>query len=232
MATVLDKRRRNVRPSKYRPRTESQKQRRRELWQARAEARKARQNQSEETRLLERMGELESALRDVGRAGIHNRRHARALDEITDDAERFAVLKARVERLEALWSIDRRKRETRGKIIIGGAMMAELIEAVAAGDTAFLASLLDVLDRRVDAVRDRLTVKELLGHAPLPLRPGGDAEEPAQSAHSGVFERAPDFDAMVQAAMAEEVLVRPADVDADYAEIEEAWASPGPTVRL
>jgi hypothetical protein len=89
-----------------------------------------------------------------------------------------------------------------------------------------------VLDRRVDAVRDRLTVKELLGHAPLPLRPGGDAEEPAQSAHSGVFERAPDFDAMVQAAMAEEVLVRPADVDADYAEIEEAWASPGPTVRL
>jgi hypothetical protein len=230
MATFLDKRRRNARPSKYRPRTESQKQRRRELWEARAETRKARQDQNEETRLLERLAELESALRDLGRGGIHGRRHTRALEDITDDAERFAVLRARVERLEALWSIDRRKRETRGKIIIGGAMLAELIDAVAVGDTAFLHSLLDVLDRRVDAVRDRLTVKELLGQAPLPLRPGGDAEEPVESALSGVFESAPDFDAMVQSAMAEEVLIRPADVDADYAEIGDNWAPPQPTV--
>jgi hypothetical protein len=226
MATLLDKRRRNARPSKYRPRTESQKQRRRELWDARAEARKARQNQSEETRLLDRMAELESALRDLGRSGIHGRRHARALEDITDDAERFAVLKARVERLEALWSIDRRKRETRGKIIIGGAMLAELIDAVATGDTGFLTSLLDVLDRRVDSVRDRLTVKELLGQAPLPLRPGGDPEEPVETALSGVFEAAPDFDAMVQSAMAEEDLLEPSELDGDGEDVSAEWRPP------
>jgi hypothetical protein len=228
MATLLDKRRRNARPSRYRSRTESQKQRRRELWEARADARKARQTQDVEARLRERMAELESALRDLGQVGIHNRRHARPLDDITDDAERFAVLKARVERLEALWSIDRRRRETRGKIIIGGAMLAELIDAVTAGDTAFFASLLDVLDRRVETVRDRLTVKELLGHAPLPLRPGGDVDEPVEAALSGVFESAPDFDAMVQSAMAEEVFVGPTDLDADDVQLGDNWDSPRP----
>lgn len=223
MATLLDKRRRNARPSKYRPRTEAQKQRRRELWEARAEARKAREVEGEEDRLKLRLEELETALRDIGRTGVHNRRHARPLDEITDDAERFAVLKARVERLEALWSINRRKRETRGKIIIGGAMLAELIDAIAAGDTGFLASLLDVLDRRVEAMPDRLTVKELLGQAPLPLRPGGLPEEPAETALAEAAGAEPDFDAMVHSAMAEETLLRPSEVDDDYADLDGEW---------
>lgn len=224
MTTLLDKRRRNARPSKYRPRTDAQKQRRRELWEARADERRSRRTQDGEAALLDRLAELEGALREIGHAGVHGRRHARALDDITDDAQRFSVLKARVERLEALWSINRRKRETRGKIIIGGAMLAELVEAVAAGDASLLASVLDVLDRRVEAVRDRLTVKELLGGAPLPLRPGGDVLEPLESALAGVFDDAPDFDALVQSAMAEEALVRPSEVDADYADLDEAWA--------
>jgi hypothetical protein len=226
MSTVLDKRRRNARPSKYRPRTEAQKKRRRELWEARAEAREVRQTQTEEARLQARLEALETALRDLGRNGVHGRRHARALEDIEDDAERFQVLKARVERLEALWSIDRRKRETRGKIIIGGAMLAEVIDAVAARDTAFLASLLDILDRRVDAVRDRLTVKELLGGAPLPLRPGGDPDEPMDSALARALDGAPDFDAMVQSAMAEEVLLTPSDVDDADADIGEDGRAP------
>ena len=223
MATLLDKRRRNARPSKYRPRTEAQKQRRRELWETRAEQRKARDVEGEEGRLKARLEELETALRDIGRSGVHNRRHARPLDEIIDDAERFAILKARVERLEALWSINRRKRETRGKIIIGGAMLAELIDTLAAGDTAFLASLLDVLDRRVEAVPDRLTVKELLGQAPLPLRPGGVPEATADAALGEAVEPVPDFDALVQSAMAEETLLRPSDIDEDYADLDSAW---------
>jgi len=223
MATLLDKRRRNARPSKYRPRTEAQKQRRRDLWEARADERNARRTIDAEAELRERLAELETALRDLGQTGIHTRRHARPLEDIADDAQRFAVLKARVERLEALWAINRRKRETRGKIIIGGAMLAELIEGVAAGDNAFFVALLDVLDRRVEAVRDRLTVKELLGNAPLPLRPGGDLLEPLEAALAGAFDEAPDFDALVQSAMAEETLVRPRDIDEDYADVEASW---------
>src|SRR5271156_5662461 len=132
--TSVDKRRRNARPSKYRRRTEAQKQRRKELWAAKADDRKARQTVDDEGRLLARLAELETAMRDLGRTGVHGRRHTRPLESITDDAERFSVLKARVERLEALWSIDRRKRETRGKIIIGGALLVELIDASAEGD--------------------------------------------------------------------------------------------------
>jgi hypothetical protein len=218
----VDKRRRNARPSKYRPRTEAQRLRRQELWEARAEARKARQAQAEEDRLTARLTELQSALRDQGQAGVHGRRHTRPLDEIEDDAERFAVLKARVERLEALWAVDKRKRETRGKIIIGGALLAEVIDAVASGETEVLTTFLDVLDRRVDAPKDRLTVRDLLGGAPLPLRPGGAFTEALEDAAAAVAE-APDFDAMIHSAMAEEAKVKPSEIDPDYADLDEEW---------
>jgi hypothetical protein len=211
----MDKRRRNARPSKYRPRTEAQKQRRQALWDARTEARRARQTGDDEARLTVRLAELETALRDHGRSGIHGRRHSRPLDAITDDAERFGVLKARVERLEALWSIDRRKRETRGKIIIGGALLAELVDASAAGDRTLLTALLDVLDRRVGEARDRLTVRELLGNAPLPLRPGGALGEDLQDVLRTMGEGEPDFDSLVQDAMAEEGDFHPSDIDLD-----------------
>jgi hypothetical protein len=224
MAKAIDKRRRNARPSKYRPRTEAQKSRRRDLWMARADERRQRQTHDEEARFLARLADLETALRDDGKGGIHVRRNSRPLESITDDAERFAVLKARVERLEALWSIDRRKRETRGKIIIGRAFLAELIDAANADDQTLIATVLDVLDRRVEAVRDRLTVRELLGGAPLPLRPGGSPDEAVEDALRQASDEAPDFDEMVQTAMAEEPLFRPSEIDGDYAELDGDWS--------
>ena len=93
---TVDKRLRNARPSKYRPRTEAQKQRRKELWEAREADRALGRRQSEEAALTTRLAELEEALRDQGHGGVHNRRHVRPLDEIEDDVQRFAVLKARV----------------------------------------------------------------------------------------------------------------------------------------
>lgn len=218
-----NKRRRNNRPSKYRPRTDAQKQRRKALWEARADDRVVHQNQGLEDRLKVRLGELETALRELGRGGVHGRRHTRPLEDIADDAERLSVLKARVERLEALWSIDRRRRETRGKIIIGGALLAELIDEVSAGERALLTTILDVLDRRVDAVRDRLTVNDLLGHAPLPLRPGARLDESAADALRAAAEDIPDFDAMAHEAMADEPLLQPSDVDPDYADLDDVW---------
>ena len=222
---MVDKRKRNARPSRYKPRTELQKQRRKDLWLARSEERKARRNGETEADLRARLQALETALRDHGHDGVHARRHSRPLEEITDDAERFSILKARVERLEALWSIDRRKRETRGKIIIGGALLAELIDAAASGDPSLLASVLDILDRRVEIVRDRLTVRELLGDAPLPLRPGGDLKDGLADALKAAGETTPDFDALVQSAMAEETTIAPSEFDPDYADPGAAWVA-------
>jgi len=199
----VDKRRRNARPSKYRPRSEAQKQRRKELWAAREADRRLGRRVSEEEALTQRLGELEAALRDQGHVGVHNRRHVKPLDEIEDDAQRFAVLKARVERLEALWAINQRKRETRGKIIIGGALLAELADLPVEDRDDLMERLVDILDRRVDRVRDRLTVRELLGNPPLALRPGGELDEDAETALAAAGEQLPDFDAMAQSALAE-----------------------------
>mgnify|MGYP006864736844 CR=1 FL=1 len=227
MATV-DKRRRNARRSKYRPRTDAQKQRRKELWAAREADRKAGRRLSDEEALTLRLEELEAALRDQGHVGIHNRRHVTPLDEIEDDVQRFAVLKARVERLEALWAINQRKRETRGKIIIGGALLAEAADFEVEDRDALLERLVDILDRRVDRVRDRLTVRELLGNAPLPLRPGGDLDEDAETALAAAGEVLPDFDAMAQAALAEDDddSLNPGEIDPDYADLDGVWEAP------
>lgn len=225
---IVDKRRRNARRSKYRPRTEAQKQRRKELWAAREADRKAGRRLSEEEALTLRLEELETALRDQGHVGIHNRRHVTPLDEMEDDVQRFAVLKARVERLEALWAINQRKRETRGKIIIGGALLAEAADFEVEDRDALLERLVDILDRRVDRVRDRLTVRELLGNAPLPLRPGGDLDEDAETALAAAGEVLPDFDAMAQAALAEDDddNLNPGEIDPDYADLDGVWEAP------
>ena len=227
MATV-DKRRRNARRSKYRPRTDAQKQRRKELWAAREADRKAGRRLSEEEALTLRLEELEAALRDQGHVGIHNRRHVTPLDEIEDDVQRFAVLKARVERLEALWAINQRKRETRGKIIIGGALLAEAADFEVEDRDALLERLIDILDRRVERVRDRLTVRELLGNAPLPLRPGGDLDEDAETALAAAGEVLPDFDAMAQAALPDDDDdgLNPGEIDPDYADLDGVWEAP------
>jgi hypothetical protein len=67
-------------------------------------------------------------------------------------------------------------------------------------------------------------VRELLGGAPLPLRPGGSLEEAAEEALRRTSETAPDFDAMAHTAMAEEPQLRPSDIDADYADLDGEWA--------
>lgn len=226
--TKVDKRRRNARPSKYKPRSPAQLARKRELWAARSHDRDRAKRVDEEAALTERLAELETALREAGQDGVHKQRHVTPLEDIADDAKRFHVLKARVERLEALWSINKRRRETRGKIIIGGALLAEAGDAHFAGDDELLALLVDILDRRVERVRDRLTVRELLGNVPLPLRPGGDPDEDAESALQAAGERLPDFDLMAETALAQENpdALAPSDLDPDYADRDQAWRAP------
>ena len=138
------------------------------------------------------------------------------------------MLKARVERLEAFWAINQRKRETRGKIIIGGALLAEAADFEVGDRDALLERLVDILDRRVDRVRDRLTVRELLGNAPLPLRPGGDLDEDAETALAAAGEVLPDFDAMAQAALADDDDdgLNPGEIDPDYADLDGVWEAP------
>ena len=225
---AVDKRKRNTRPSKYRPRSETQKQKRKDLWAAREADRKLGRRISDEDALKLRLEELEAALRDMGRTGIHNKRHTVPLEDIADDGQRFAVLKARVERLEALWAINQRKRETRGKIILGGALLAEAAdEAWQEGEADLLRRLVDILDRRVESVRDRLTVRELLGNVPLPLRRGGDPSEDLLGALEAVGGEAPDFDAMAESALADDDdRLTPSDLDKDYADLDATWRQP------
>ncbi len=202
---MADERRRPHRPSTYRPRTPAQKARRQALWLARSDDRQTTERVNHEAALRLRLADLETALTDQGRTRIHSDKNTTALEDIEDDVRRFHVLKARVERLEALWSINQRKRETRGKIIIGGAVLAEAGEGLMLGDSALLAQLVDILDRRVDRVRDRLTVRELLGNVPLSLRPGGDKAESLDDALRIAGEVLPNFDAMAETAMAEDL---------------------------
>lgn len=225
---TVDKRKRNTRPSKYRPRSETQKQKRKDLWAAREADRKLGRRISDEEALKLRLEELEAALRDMGRTGIHNKRHTVPLEDIADDGQRFAVLKARVERLEALWAINQRKRETRGKIILGGALLAEAADEVwQEGEADLLHRLVDILDRRVESVRDRLTVRELLGNVPLPLRQGGDPSEDLLGALEAVGGEAPDFDAMAESALADDDdRLTPSEVDKDYADLDATWRQP------
>ena len=224
-----EKRQRNDRRSKYRPRSEAHKLRRRELWEARAQDRGLTSRLSEEVALKIRLDELESALLDVGRGGVHSRRNTVPLEQITDDDQRFHVLKARVERLEALWSINQRKRETRGKIIIGGALLAEAADQMTEGESELLQRLVDIIDRRVERVRDRLTVRELLGNVRLALRPGGEVEEGIEAALTASGEDLPDFDAMAQSAMADEPndALLPSEIDPDYADLDSSWRAAG-----
>ena len=226
---MTEKRQRNERRSKYRPRSEAHKQRRRDLWDARAQDRELTARLSEEHALKVRLDELEGALLDVGRGGVHSRRNTVPLEQITDDDQRFHVLKARVERLEALWSINQRKRETRGKIIIGGALLAEAADQMTEGESELLQRLVDIIDRRVERVRDRLTVRELLGNAPLSLRQGGEIEEGVEAALAATGEDLPDFDAMAQSAMADEPndALLPSEIDPDYADLDASWSAIG-----
>lgn len=148
-----------------------------------SEAAKARRLQNLAVQLADREHRARSALANLTGALPRHRGHVTRLDQIEDESRRLQVWKARVERLEALLDQTERKRETRAKIVLGGALLAE----ARADDegAALMARLLDVLDRRVSRPRDRKALADTLGLAIEPL-PG--ASTPSL----------PDFDAMAR----------------------------------
>jgi hypothetical protein len=180
--------------------SQARNQRRRELWAARADDRRTDRQALQERELLRRYEELKSAM---GRVGFRIGSLADIAKKLDDPDARFDAMKARVERWDALWSITLRKRATRGKIIIGGAVLAQIADLVMSdqADQEFVANIIALLDRRVPRVRDRLVVRELLGgekaRAALPLRPGGPLDEALEDALAAIgegmskFERAP-----------------------------------------
>ncbi len=155
-----------VAKSAYRPRNAAQKQRRLELKVAQAD---------------ERYRGSSQALKAEMAASGHTIETLRDLDEkfANDPLQRHEVMKARVQRWDALWSTPERKRETRAKIVLGGAVLAALAEA--SQDDGRAAWITAILDRHVLRVRDRITLRDLTG-LPLPLRPGGALDETTEQA--------------------------------------------------
>jgi hypothetical protein len=205
------KRPRPSRPKASKPRTEAQKRRRKELWLARESDRQA----EAETRYLARYEELNLEMARHGQ-DIGSLSDALAIE---DPVHRLDVVQARVERWDALWSITLRKRDTRARIILGGALLAELafLDLADERDVAFGRRLVELLDQRVLRVRDRLLVRDLLNavtqtETPLPLRPGGELGEGLAEALEAVGEGFSSFDA---AALAMSVGDAQAEVEID-----------------
>jgi hypothetical protein len=148
--------------------------------------------------LAEREVRAQRALASLTGAKPRNRHGSvTPLDQIEDPEQRLEVLQARVERMEGLLSQLNRKRETRAKIVMGGALMAEARDL---GDEALLARVRDILDRRVERPLDRLAILEAFG---IDLAP--DVGPPPL----------PDFDTLIPDT-AKSVTLRGADVDPDY----------------
>ncbi|WP_454718755.1 hypothetical protein [Caulobacter segnis] len=156
---------------------------------AETEAARARRLRNLAVRLADREHRAKTALAALNGALPRSRGHVTPLDEIDDEVRRLQVWKARVERLEALLDATERKRETRAKIVLGGALLAEATESEEAA--GLMARVLDILDRRVARPRDRLALVETLGLAiePLPNRAAATL---------------PDFDALAMARLARE----------------------------
>lgn len=179
--------------SRYKPRSPEQKARRQELWIAQETVRR----DAATRRYLARYEELK----------IEMARHGSNIGPIDDlqaidDPQRYAdVLKARVERWDALWSITKRKKDTRGKIIIGGAILAELadLDLTLPDDQALLTRMVDLLDKRVERVRDRTILRYLLtasaqAEIQLSLRSGGPLDEDLKTALKAAGESFYDYD--------------------------------------
>jgi len=164
--------------SAYRPRNAAQKQRRLELKVAQADERYRARYQALK-------GEMAAAGHTIGTL--------RDLDEAfaNDPLRRHEVMKARVQRWDALWSITKRKRETRAKIVLGGAVLAALAQA--SQDDGRAAWIAAILDRHVLRVRDRITLRDLTG-LPLPLRPGGALDETAEQALKAIGDQSAEFE--------------------------------------
>lgn len=179
--------------SRYKARTPEQKARRQELWVAQEAQRRDAANRRHLARYEELRVEMARHGSNIG-----------PIDDLQaiDEPERYAaILKARVERWDALWSITKRKKDTRGKIIIGGAILAELadLDFTLSQDQALLTRLVGLLDKRVERVRDRTILRYLLtaaSHAEiqLSLRTGGPLDEDLKTALHAAGENFYDFD--------------------------------------
>jgi hypothetical protein len=126
------------------------------------------------------------------------------LDAIEDPERRLEVLKARVERLEALLTKLNRKRETRAKIVMGAALYAEARDL---GDEALLDRFRDILDRRVERPQDRLAIVEAFGIGLQPIR--------EEEAAANLAPALPDFDTLIPDA-AKSVQLRGGRLHPDY----------------
>jgi len=112
------------------------------------------------------------------------------LESIAVIEKRAAVKEARSKRLDALAAKLLRRRATRSKIVLGGAILAELREHPE--DAALLNRIVAILDDRVSRGRDRDDLRELLLF-PIPANPA-----PVASSYAGLT--LPDFDAVSDAA--------------------------------
>ena len=129
------------------------------------------------------------------------------LETIADIERRLAVKEAREQRLEALAAKGLRRRATRSRIILGGAILAELRENP--DDRAFLDRIVSILDDRVSRDRDRDDLRHLLS-VPVPrIATPSDADNEADAL--------PDFATMADLAM--NVPRSLADNDPDYADV-------------
>jgi hypothetical protein len=117
----------------------------------------------------------------------------------------LAIREARDQRNRALVAHRTRRRHTRSRIILGGALLAEMRDNP---DPDFIARILSILDDRVSRDRDRDDLSDLIGHL-LPARTVS-AVDPASA-------ELPDFDAMAEAAM--KPLPSIADIDPAFMDV-------------
>ncbi len=180
-----------------------------------AEPRRRRDRETEEqrqrrlSRLAVQLAERERRARqDIAAltGALPRNRHGSTtpLARIEDPERRLEVLKARVERLEAVLSRLNRKRETRAKIVLGGALYAEARDL---DDPDLLARFRDILHRRVERPQDRLAILEAFGIDLEPLPKPADAASAAPSL--------PDFDTLIPPSSRRSEL-RGASIHPDY----------------
>lgn len=141
-----------------------------------------------ETGCLARYDELKTAMKRAGlRIGSLS-----DLADIPDAAHRLDVLQARVQRWDAQWTETLRKRDTRAKIVVGGAVLAEFRDSPELADR-----LLRCLDQRVLRPRDRALVRAMLGDDRLTIRQGGQPDEDLATALTRLGEELIDYEKLI-----------------------------------
>jgi hypothetical protein len=141
-----------------------------------------------ESECLARYDELKDAMK---RAGLRIGALA-DLADIPDHAHRLDVLQARVQRWDAQWTETLRKRDTRAKIVVGGAVLAEFRDNPELADR-----LLRCLDQRVLRPRDRALIRALLGDDRLTIRQGGRPDEDLATALTRLGEELIDYETLI-----------------------------------